>query len=365
MKIPYVDLGFKNRSKKNYLKIFDKILDEGQFVGGKEISKFEKNISKLCKTKFAVSLNSGTDALTMALHLLGIRKGDEVITPPNSFIASTSVIVHLGAKPVFVDVKDDQNIDPNLIERAITNKTKAIMPVHLCGRVAEMDKIMEIAKKYNLRVIEDAAQSIGSKFENKMSGSIGDVGCFSAHPLKNLSALGDSGYLTTNDKKIYLKIKSLVNHGIENRNKVNNFGYVSRMDNLQAAFLNFKLLNLDNIIFQRRKNAKIYLENLNLEKIKFVKENQKEFHTYHTFVIQVNKRDELKKYLLSKGIGSAIHYPIPIHKQPAYKKLGIKPQIFKKCEKQSKTILSIPINEYLKKKEIIYICNTINRFFKT
>ena len=170
MKIPYVDLSYKKKSKKNLISVFEKVLNKGQFVGGKEILLFEKNIAKLCNTKYAISLNSGTDALTLALHLLGVRRGDEVITPPNSFIASTSVIVHLGAKPVFVDVLDDQNIDPDQIEKAITKKTKVIMPVHLTGRMAQMEKIMKIAKKNNIAVVEDAAQSIGSKLKNKMSG---------------------------------------------------------------------------------------------------------------------------------------------------------------------------------------------------
>ena len=223
MRIPYVDLSYKNKSKKELIKVFKKVLDKGQFVGGDEIDLFEKKIAKLCGTNYAVALNSGTDALTLALHLLGVRKGDEVITPPNSFIASTAVIVHLGAKPVFVDVLSDQNIDPNKIQSAITKKTKVIMPVHLSGRMSQMDKIMSIAKKNKISVVEDAAQSVGSKYKNKMSGSYGDFGCFSAHPLKNLNALGDSGYLTTNSFKYYKKIKSLSNHGMENRNIIKNF----------------------------------------------------------------------------------------------------------------------------------------------
>ena len=242
MKIPYVNIANQNNKiSKQLTSIFKNILDTGEYVGGKEIQKFEKNISKYCNSKYAVALNSGTDALTFALSVCGVKRGDEVITTPNSFIASTAVIVHLGAKPVFVDVLSNQNIDTAKIEKAITKKTKCIMPVHLTGRMSEMDKIMKIAKKYNLKVVEDAAQAIGSKFKDKMSGSFGDVGCFSAHPLKNLGAMGDGGYITTNNFKIYKKIKSLSNHGMENRNIIKNFGYVSRMDNLQAAFLNFKL----------------------------------------------------------------------------------------------------------------------------
>ena len=173
-----------------------------------KFKKFEKKISKLCKTKYCVALNSGTDALTLGLHLLGVRRGDEVITPPNSFIASTAVILHLGAKPIFVDVKDDQNINEKEIEKKITKKTKAIMPVHLTGRMCSMDKIMNISKKYRIPVIEDGAQSILSKYKGKMSGSWGDIGCFSTHPLKNLNASGDGGFITTNNKKIYDTIKN-------------------------------------------------------------------------------------------------------------------------------------------------------------
>ena len=362
MKIPYVDLAYKNRSKKELVGIFKKVLDIGEYVGGREIIKFEKNISKFCNTKYAVALNSGTDALTIALHLLNVRKGDEVITTPNSFIASTAVIVHVGAKPIFVDVLDDQNIDPSKIEKVISNKTKVIMPVHLSGRMCQMDKIMKIANKHNLKVVEDAAQAIGSKYKNKMSGSYGQIGCFSAHPLKNLSALGDAGYLTTNNYKYYKKCKSLINHGMENRNVIKNFGYVSRMDNLQAAFLNLKFKKLKNIIKIRRRNAKIYEKELNKRFIKINFERKEEFNTYHTFVIQTKNRNNLKKYLESKGVFTSIHYPIPIHLQPAAKKFGYKKGDFINAEKQSTQILTLPINEKLRAKEIKTICKLINKF---
>ena len=363
MKIPYVDLSYKNKSKKELIKVFKKVLDKGQFVGGDEVDLFEKKIAKLCGTNYAVALNSGTDALTLALHLLGVRKGDEVITPPNSFIASTAVIVHLGAKPVFVDVLSDQNIDPNKIQSAITKKTKVIMPVHLSGRMCQMDKIMSIAKKNKISVVEDAAQSIGSKYKNKMSGSYGVFGCFSAHPLKNLNALGDSGYLTTNSFKYYKKIKSLSNHGMENRNIIKNFGHVSRMDNLQAAFLNYKLKNLHRVISQRRKNALIYMRELDRKFVFFNDEKKNEFNTYHTFVVQVRFRNKLKKYLLDKGIVTSIHYPVPIHLQPASKFLGHKIGDFKITEAQSQRILTLPINENLSSNQVKYICRCINKFY--
>jgi len=365
MKIPYVDLSYKkNSSIKPLTSIFQKILKKGQFVGGEEVNLFEKKIAKLCNTKYAVALNSGTDALTLALHLLGVKKGDEVITPPNSFIASTAVIVHLGAKPVFVDVLDDQNIDPSKIQKAITKKTKVIMPVHLSGRMCRMDEIISIAKKNNVFVIEDAAQSIGSKYLNKMSGSFGDFGCFSAHPLKNLNALGDAGYLTTNNYKYYKKIKSLSNHGMEKRKIIKNFGYVSRMDNIQAAFLNYKLKNLKKTIDIRRRNAFLYKKHLDRKNVFFKDETEKEFNTYHTFVVQVNYRNQLINFLLKRGISTSIHYPVPIHLQPASKYLNYKKDDFVITEKQSKKILTLPVNENLSPKQIKYICSTVNKFYK-
>ena len=364
MKIPYVDLSYKKKHRKNLMKIFDNVLSKGQFVGGEEIIKFEKNISDLCKTKYAIALNSGTDALTLGLILLGVKKGDEVITPPNSFIASTAVIAHLGATPVFADVLEDQNIDPKEVEKKITNKTKVIMPVHLSGRMSKMSEIIKIAKNYKTKVIEDAAQSIGSKLYNKMSGSYGDVGCFSAHPLKNLGAIGDSGYMVTNNLEIYNKAKSLSNHGMEKRNIIKNFGYVSRMDNIQAAFLNYKLKNLKSIILKRRKNVEIYKKKLDRNSVFFIDERKEEFNTYHTFVVQVEKRDKLRKFLLKKNISTSIHYPVPIHLQPASSKYGYKKGDFKNTEEQAKKILTLPINENLNRKHIEYICKSINMFYK-
>lgn len=361
--VNYVKIGeqFKKESKKLLNKISN-LLNSGAYVGGKEIDLFEKRISKRCGTKYAISMNSGTDALTIAMHLLGVRKGDEVITPPNSFIASTAAIVHLGAKPVFADVLDDLNINPDEIGRKITSKTKAIMPVHLSGRIAEMDEIKKIAKKKNIPVIEDAAQSVGSLYKNKPSGSLGDAGCFSAHPLKNLNACGDSGYMTTNNYKVYQKAKSLVNHGMEKRNIIRNFGYVSRMDNLQALILNHRLDNLDKLIAKRRNNAKFYFNNLTKE-IFIPEEKKYEFNSYHTFVIQTKKRDNLKRYLEKKGIKVLIHYPIPIHLQPASKFLGYKKGDFPITEKLAKTMLTLPITQELKTSEIKYIVNKINTYF--
>ena len=345
------------------LPIIDKVLRSGHYVGGDEVNKFEEKIANFCQVKYAVALNSGTDALTLALHLQGIGRGDEVITPPNSFIASTAAIIHLGAKPVFVDVLPDQNINSRKIEAAITSKTKAIMPVHLTGRVCEMDPIIALAEKYSLSVVEDAAQAIGSKYKDQLSGSLGHVGCFSTHPLKNLNACGDGGFITTNNKKLYSDLKALRNHGMSERNSVTKFGFVSRMDNLQAAILNYRLSKLDDIIQKRRSNATIYLDKINTEFIYMANEKDYEFNTYHTFVIQTDRRDDLKKYLLENGIETAIHYPTPIHLQPASESLGHKGGDFPEAEKQSKQVLTLPVNQSLKQEELEKIISTINRFF--
>jgi dTDP-4-amino-4,6-dideoxygalactose transaminase len=363
MKIPYVNLSAQwTVEKRKILSIISNVFKKGEFVNGKEVDNFEKNISRFCDTKYAVSFNSGTDALTIALILLGVKRGDEVITPPNSFISSTASIVHIGAIPVFADVLRDQNIDPKKIKKLITKKTKAIMPVHLTGRVCEMKEILQISKNYGVPIVEDAAQSIGSKYFDKKAGSFGSIGCFSAHPLKNLNAAGDGGFFVTNNSTFYTKAQEMKNHGLINRNKVKKFGYISRMDVLQAAILNYRLSNLNTVILKRRKNAEFYLKNLDRKKYFVVDEKDYQFNTYHTFVIQTKKRDRLIKYLKKKGIGSAIHYPIPIHLQPAAKYLNYKKGDFPETESQARKIITIPIHENLRQKDLDYILNNLNNF---
>ena len=245
MKINFVDLKKQaSLEKKTIINTVKKTLISANFILGDENRKLEKIITKYTGAKYCALLNSGTDALTLALHVVGVKRGDEVITVSNSFIASVASIAHLGAKPVFVDVKSDQNINPKLIEEKITKKTKCIMPVHLTGRVCDMPAILKIAKKYKLKVIEDSAQSFGSKYNNKMSGTFGDIGCVSLHPLMNFNGIGDGGLILTNSKFFYKKIASLSNHGIKNRNFVDDFGYVSRYDTLKAALLVERFKNL-------------------------------------------------------------------------------------------------------------------------
>ena len=351
-KIPFVNLGAQwQEDRLELMTIIEKVLSSGQYIGGDEVDIFEKSVAGLCQVKYAIALNSGTDALTLALHLLGVGRDDEVITPPNSFIASTAVIAHVGARP-------------DKIEAAITDKTKAIMPVHLTGRICDMDPILDIAEKHGLSIIEDAAQAIGSNYKNKPSGSFGNVGCFSTHPLKNLNACGDGGFITTDDEKIYSGARALRNHGISDRNNINHFGYVSRMDNLQAAILNYRLHKKDMIIEARRRNAQSYFDGLNTVEVLLPEEKKHEFNTYHTFVIQVEKRNELKDYLSRQGIETAIHYPTPIHLQPAAHELKYKLGDFPVTEKQAEMILTLPINQSLNRGEIIRIISAVNKFYR-
>lgn len=362
--VPYVNLAAQYAQEREaLLPIIDAVLRSGNYIGGEAVDRLEAELAAFVGVKHAVVLNSGTDALVLGLAALGIGPGDEVITPPNSFVASTAVIAHLRAKPVFVDVLPDQNIDPGRIEAAITPRTKAIMPVHLTGRMARMDEIRNIADKHALAVIEDAAQAIGSKYAGRMSGSVGHVGCFSAHPLKNLNACGDGGFLATSDDAVASSVRTLRNHGLIDRNTVARFGYVSRMDALQAAILRYRLGRLDEIVRRRRQNAARYDALLDRQAVFVPPERAEEFNTYHTYVVQVDRRDELQRYLAGRGIGTAIHYPVPIHLQPAASDLGYRKGDFPVTERQAQRILTLPVNQSLSEEDIAFVAESVNRFY--
>lgn len=363
--IPYVNLRAQWESEKvELLPIIEEVCASGAYVGGETVERFEQSINNYLGSPFCVAVNSCTDALVLGLAAVGVRRGDEVITPPNSFIASTAAIVHLGATPVFVDVLPSQSIDPDLIEGAITKKTKAIMPVHLSGRMCDMDRITEIANRHGLAIIEDAAQSIGSTFNGKPSGTFGDVGCFSAHPLKNLNAIGDGGFVCFKDAQTADLVRKFRSHGMIDRNTVEVFGYVSRLDAIQAAVLTYRLGRLEDTIQKRRENAQIYRSLLDPEHVFVADDDPRERNTYHTFVIQVDRRDELVTYLAKNGIGTAIHYPIPIHLQPASKSLGHGLGSFPVTERQSKRILTLPINQHLTESDLRVVASTINDFYR-
>ena len=340
----------------------ERVIDHGQLILGREVEDFEKAFAKYCGVKEAIGVGCGTSALVLSMQALGIGEGDEVITAPNSFLASASAVVLAGAVPGFCDVRNDMNIDPDKLEGAITPKTKAIIPVHLTGRPANMDKIMEIAATRKLHVIEDCAQAVGAKYKNKPVGSFGILGCFSLHPLKNLNVCGDGGVITTNDSGLADRLRKARNHGLKNRDECEFWSINSRLDALQAAIANVKLKYLDEWIIKRRENAKYYQERLN-HVVTVPMDEPEEFAVYHTFVIQCDKRNELQEYLKEKGIGTAIHYPIPIHLQEAAKGLGYKRGDFPEAEKQAGRILSLPVYPELSKEQVEYVAGTIKEFF--
>ena len=352
----------------DYSKIFkevEKVVKKGDYTLGKEVDLCEKNFARRTGAKHAISVGNGTDALLLSLKALGIGAGDEVITVPYTFVATVGSIVTAGAKPVFVDVKADYNMDETKIVTAITKKTKAIMPVHWAGRPCEMDKIFSIAKKYKLHIVQDSAHVIGARFKKKHLINYGDTCTYSMHPLKNLNVWGDGGFIVTNKTSLAKKLYLIRNHGLKNRNNVEIFGYNSRLDTIQAAVANYKMKNkLDNITSKRIKNAtmldKLLSKNkkvILVERLKYLKEV---FHLYH---INVKNRDKLQKYLIKNNIDAKVHYPIPLHLQKAAKYLKYKKGDFPIAEKLANTSLSLPVHEFIGKSHIDYMVRTINKFY--
>lgn len=364
MKVPYINLGLQHAPiKAEILKRIEKLFDTGQFILGEEVQTFEKRFAELSETKYALGVANGTDALFLSMLALGIGKGDEVITAPNSFLASASAIALIGATPVFADVRDDFNLDPAKSEKAITSKTKAIIAVHLTGRPAPMDELLQIAKKHNLHIIEDAAQAIGAEYKGKPVGSFGITGCFSLHPLKNLSAAGDGGVITTNDDKVYQYLVKARNHGLKSRDECELWSYNSRLDNLQAAILNVKLNELDKWTLRRREIASVYQQKLKGLDMVVPLDKSYEKAVYHTFIIQTPYRNELQKFLLENEIETKIHYPIPIYLQEAAKSLGYKKGDFPVTDRQVETILSLPVFAELTNQQVNYVCDKIIEFY--
>lgn len=363
--VPYVNFPAQYAAERDDIHaIVERVFRTGEFVGGAEIDGFERQIAEYLGVRHCVALNSGTDALILGLKAVGVGPGDEVITPPNSFVASTAAIIHVGARPVFADVLPDQNIDPMAVAAAVGPRTRAIMPVHLTGRVAPMDAILQIAEKHGLAVVEDAAQAIGAKLHGRMAGAIGHVGCFSTHPLKNLNAAGDGGLLTTNDDVIAERVRRLRSHGMIDRDTVAEWGVVSRMDVLQAAILRYRLRHLPQIIEKRRRNAQLYRELLDPAHVQVPPDRRAEFNVWHTFVVQVDRRDELKSWLAARGVGSAIHYPTPIHLQPAARGLGYRRGDLPVAEAQAGRILSLPIHQFLSEDDVAFVAESVNAFFR-
>lgn len=365
MKVPYVDIAQQFLDiETSVMSAIHNVLTSGKYILSEQVEQFENTFKAYCGAEYAFGVANGTDALVLAMKALNIGEGDEVITPANSWISSTSAIALCSATPVFADIKEDLLIDPQEIEKKITSKTKAIMPVHLTGKMADMKAIMLIAKKHNLAVIEDAAQAVGAKYFNASAGSIGDIGCFSLHPLKNLNAAGDAGAIVTSNKVLAEKINLLRQHGLVSRNNVQCWGYNSRLDEIQAAIVNCKFSGLPEVLSQRQKNADLYRELL-CEEVRVPKKEDNLIDANHVFIIRCSQRDKLKAFLKQKGISSAIHYPIPIHLQPAAAYLGYKKGDLPITEKSADDILSLPIHQHLTTEQIVYVAEYINDFYRS
>ena len=341
------------------------VVSTGLFTLGPELQEFETKFAQLHQVKYAIGVANGTDALILIMKALGIGTGDEVITAPNSFIATAGSIAMVGARPVFVDVDQSYNIDPSLIEKAITSKTKAILPVHLTGSPADMSAINKVAKKHKLYVIEDAAQAVSAVYKNKPVGSWGIAAEFSLHPLKNLNIWGDGGMITTNDSKLYEKLKMWRNHGLKNRDECEFFAHNARLDTLQAALGSMLIEKINDVTDIRRRNADFYDRQLkSLSPNVIVPPRRSNVRdVFHTYVIQVMNRPELIKFLDKVGIESKVHYPIPLHLQKAAEYLGYKKGDFPVTESQTEKILSLPIHQYLTKNQLIYVAQKIKEFY--
>ena len=363
-KVELIDLRSRYKEeKKDIIKILDKTLKKGNLILTPELENLEKRIAQYTGSKFCLGLNSGTDALLLSLWACGIKKGDEVITSALSFVASAGSIVHLGATPIFSDVKDDLNIDPDNIEKLITKNTKAILPVHWTGRMCDMDKIVKIAKKYKLLIIEDAAQGMGSFYKGKHAGKFSKVAAFSAHPLKNLNGIGDSGFITTDDKKIYDKIKLYRNHGLAGRDVVNIFGVNSRLDVINAEIINYRLNKLKNVINKRRRNINYYKKYLKTNKVQIIPDKKYEINSYVMFITICENRDELKKFLEKHKIQSLIYYGNPLHKHRASKYLPRRGNLIN-SEYLTTKVLALPHHQGLNETDIKFVCKVINKFYE-
>ncbi len=366
MKIRHNYLSEQFKNSKKIFKLINDTVKFNDFTLGRYVDLFEKEFCKYQKVKYALGVGSGTDAIFLSLKALGIKEGDEVITPTYSFYATAGAIATTGAKPVFIDVKNDLNIDEEKIEKKITNKTKAIVPVHWSGRICNMKKILKISKKYNLHVVEDACHAIlAHDDKKKLAGNFGITGCFSMHPLKNLNVWGDAGIITTNNKKLYKKLNLMRNHGLISRDNCKLYGYNSRLDTIQAAVGLEMIKNIHYITNSRIKNA-IYLNNnlKNINQIELIKERNKFKSVYHLYQFYCEKRDKLHNFLRKNKIDSKIHYPKPLHLHNAAKKFNYHKGQFYNAEKLSKKVISIPVHEFITKKQLDFIISKIKYFYK-
>ena len=362
MNIPFIDFSKQYESIKDRIDVgLKSVFEKGNFILGEEEKTFETQFANYCDAKYAIGVNSGTDALYLALGALDISVGDEVILPTFTFIATALCISYTGAKPIFVDMEDETyNINPQKLEEVITEKTKAIIPVHLYGQPANMDDILSIARKHNIAIVEDACQAHGATYNGKKTGSLGDIGCFSFYPTKSLGAFGDGGIVVTNDDEINEKIQMLRDYGRKGRYEHKIKGYNSRLDTVQAVVLSAKLEYLNEWNKMRNAHAAYYCELLKDVPgigIPTVKEDRT--HVFQTFAVRVPDRDEILEGMKNKGVGVLIHYPIPIHLQDAYADLGQKKGDFPVSEQVADEILSLPMFPHMNKDQIEYVCASL------
>lgn len=362
MHVRFMNLSMPSKKeRKPYLKLFNESLKSGMFIMGKEVEEFETKVSTYCESKYAIGVSSGTDALILALKAYNIGLNDEVIIPDMSFIATANAVSQVGAKAIFCDINDDFNINHKKIEELITKNTKAIIPVHYAGKIANMAKINAIASKYNLVVIEDASQAFGSKRYGKYAGSLGDIACFSLNPMKPLGALGEAGLVTTNSKKIAQKIKALRYNGLDEKKSCIYKSLNAKIDTIQAKFLSYRLDKLKDVIKKRKKNVKFYNKHLkNFVRTPIIERNTKDSFFTYTILVERKKRDDLYKYLINNSIEVKINHT-SMHLEPAYKEennINLENSI-----KISKMKLSLPCHEKLTKKELKFIVKTIKEFF--
>lgn len=348
--------------KAEYEEAVLRALSSGWYILGKEMEEFENKLASWAGVKHCVALNSGTDALILAVRALGLGPGDEVIVPANAYIASIIGVTENGAIPVFVDADEHMEIDANKIEEKITRRTKAILPVHLYGQCSRMDKIADIAKKHNLKLIEDCAQCLGSKYNDQLAGTFGDIGCLSFYPTKPLGAFGDAGAIITNDDEIAEKVKLLRNYGskVKYHNEIN--GVNSRMDEIQAAILQVGLKYLEEGNEERRRQARIYRNGIKNEKVIIPDEYESVYHIYHLFPVLVEDRDAFQKYLKDNGVGTQVHYPIPPYVAECYKDWKYKWSDFQNAERYANQEVSLPIYCGLPDEELAYVIDVINKF---
>ncbi|MEG0978325.1 MAG: DegT/DnrJ/EryC1/StrS family aminotransferase [Bacilli bacterium] len=349
---------YKNEYDNAYLNT----MESGNYILGNQVIQFEKEFASFIGCEECVGVNSGLDALILAIKSLDIGKGDEVIVPANTYIATILAITENHATPIFVEPDQYYNIDVEKIEEKITQKTKAILVVHLYGQACNMKKIKEICIKNNLYLVEDCAQAHMANYDNKMTGSFGDIGCFSFYPTKNLGAFGDGGAITTNNFEISEKVRMLRNYGSKHKYQNDMTGMNSRLDELQAALLTVKLKHLKELINERQNIANYYLNHINNKLIVLPLIQSKNNHVWHLFVIRCKQRDKLQKYLEINGIQTAIHYPIPPHLAKCYKRLGYKVGDLPITEQFSSEILSLPLFNGMKQEEIKFVVETINKF---